>query len=365
MSHNIAISHLSLIMTDDCNFRCNYCPQRKEKVYMSKTMVKKGLTFFYPFLKKDDPVISLYGGEPLLAFSNIKHTVSLFNKLNQKEKKKIQFVLTTNGSLLTEEMLEFFQQQKFMLVLSYDGLAHDAFRKKGSASGLTELIRQIDRYPGIHFATHSVFTPATVESFSASIRQIAEAGSPDILYTLAVNEPWENNALTLLQQQLDKTAHYLADLYHTEKLQPVRGFQLDTEDTPKGTFKCDGARSRMAVAPDGKVWGCFVFHSQLKDRRESDDYTQYSFGSLDEFIKNHETIYPKILKNYLDLRQDCFFTQETEEKHCFMCDHVEECSTCPVSASHLTGMIGSFPPWVCRMSRLESKARELFRLLIN
>jgi uncharacterized protein len=126
------ITNLTFIVTDDCNYNCSYCLQKKEKKTITHETIRAAADFFYPFLNSKHKVyIGFYGGEPLLAFDKIQYAVRLLLEKNKKENKNLEFTMTTNGSLLTGEMLEFFNAHHFALQLSFDGLAQD----KGTCSG--------------------------------------------------------------------------------------------------------------------------------------------------------------------------------------------------------------------------------------
>ncbi|UCH98073.1 MAG: 4Fe-4S cluster-binding domain-containing protein [Candidatus Aminicenantes bacterium] len=74
------ISNLTFIVTDNCNFNCSYCIQKKEKktININKTTIETAVDFFYPFFKDDGKVyIGFYRGEPLLAYEQIKHAIML------------------------------------------------------------------------------------------------------------------------------------------------------------------------------------------------------------------------------------------------------------------------------------------------
>jgi molybdenum cofactor biosynthesis enzyme MoaA len=40
------LKSLCLIVTDDCNFHCDYCYKKKKKVYMTYSTAEKTLLFF-------------------------------------------------------------------------------------------------------------------------------------------------------------------------------------------------------------------------------------------------------------------------------------------------------------------------------
>jgi uncharacterized protein len=354
-------SQLAFIVTDDCNFNCAYCRQIKDSSYMKRSTIDKVVDFFYPFLD-DETYIIFYGGEPLLAFDNIKYAVSLLQEKNRDREKKLKFSLTTNGSLITDEVLHFFDSNHFIVTLSFDGLAQD-LRKPGSMVPIRELIRHIqgNTYSGITFSTNSIFTPGTVSYLTESLKYIVECGVTDLLFDLVQDMPWDETALMTLEKELAGLTDFLVSYYKEKGTIPVNHYRRaqspakSTKNVP--CFTCAAGFQRMAITPEENVWGCYLFHDYLKNREESSDFHTYWFGKLDDYIKNHETLYPLILLNYAALRQDFFFTGD---QHCFLCQEVESCGICPVSAAYATSFIGKLPPWICGMHSIQRKVGKSF-----
>jgi len=325
---------------------------------MELSTIEKAVTFFYPFLKEKTDII-FYGGEPLLAFDAIQHTVSLLNGQNEKNSEKKQFVfsLTTNGSLIDEEMLRYFDRHKFSVMLSFDGLTQDIARKSGSFSPSLKLVRRIKEYPGIEFTINSVFTPETVELLSDSMRFVIEASEvAKLLLSLSTIEPWDREAVDKLEHQLNRLADFLYSYYKKTGAIPIPDFCPPKPGARKG-FVCTAGLTRMAVTPGEDIWGCYLFHDYLMDKKGDDDHGRYYFGKLDDFIENVETVYPRTLSNYKHLRQDCFIA---EEQFCFLCEDVDSCGVCPVNVAYSTHFIGKISPWVCRINRLRKRARDKF-----
>ncbi len=361
------LSAFSFIVTDDCNFDCSYCFQNKEPKYMSPATIEKTTTFFYPFFQEKVDIV-FFGGEPLLAFDAVKHTVSFLEKINKQEKKTFEFSLSTNGSLVTHEMLDYFNRHRFDFQLSFDALTQDTARRPGSLEFTRELIRRIpSSYRDIEFSTNSVAAPGTVSSFSESMRYLVEAGVKNIDYSLSVTTPWEPAALEILETEMERLTDFLITHYRETGAVPVTRFRPpETPETPgntgKKSFMCPGAGDRMAVSPDEDVWGCYAFHDYLKDKEGGDDFLNYSFGKLDDFIQNHKTRYPEILENYSNLRQRRFFS---DNRFCFLCEEKDNCKVCPVRPAYLTSLIGKLPPWICDLNKIEKRAKDRFVKEIN
>lgn len=348
-------ANLTFIITDACNYNCVYCPQKKENLYMNAALIEKAFDFFYPILKKDKCFITFYGGEPLLAFDQIKHTVLYAEKKNVNYEKDIRFSMTTNGSLLNNDRYEFLDQHKFSLMLSFDGLAHEIGRKKQSFDNIVEVIKDIAHYPGIELATNSVFTSDTVEFLSQSLQLAIKLGIKEPKLSLSTVDKWNDASLLKLKEQLTDLKDFLVSHYKETGAIPLSDFKKKDKKT---MFGCAGAKDRLAITPEGKLWGCYLFSDFFKDKTDTQEYQKFFLGRLEDFIENYQAILEKRLTNYQNLFQGSFYTDET---FCFACKEVEECKVCPVNAA-LSGsiLLGKIPLWICKINKLIKAIRGEF-----
>ncbi|MCP4215021.1 MAG: 4Fe-4S cluster-binding domain-containing protein [bacterium] len=373
------LTQLALIVTEDCNLSCSYCFQEKSGKQLEKPYIKKAAEFFFPFLDADSSYIVFYGGEPLLEFDRIKYAVSLFEELNKEKEKNITYSVTTNGSLVTDSMLEFFDRFRFNVMLSFDGPAQEHSRRHSGKAGLEEMTALVGRfrlYKDISFSVNSVFSPETVSYLSESMQYIVSPGLEQATYQLSIIERWEQKHLDTLAAQLKDLKTFLAGHYEKTGRIPISNFR---PPSAPGTSKtplagCGAAANRMAISPGGNLWGCYVFHDYLKNKTGDRDFATYSIGHIDSFIHNHEALMPGILENHSALRQDFYFTgppckenisqagndnpsHETKalgksegSRHCFLCENLADCSPCPVNAAYATSMIGKLPTWLCAVN---------------
>lgn len=352
------LSSLAFIVTDDCNFQCRYCPQSKAPHYMSPQTIAKSIDFFFPYLKKDALII-FYGGEPLLAFPLIQYAVSLFNQKNSQLPPDLAYTLhfsvTTNGSLLTPAMLDFFQVHHFNLILSFDGNTQDYARHDHTALQLSGLIPQILKRTHISLTVNCVIPPDTVDQLYPSLRAIIEFQVPSVMMSPSYIHPWDATTLHTLSIQLEQLSSLLLEHYQIKNVVPLTNFQ--PPNNPQEKHGCSAALDRLAVSPVPDVWGCFLFHPLLKDKTTQSDFNTYCFGTLDFFIENHHTHYPEILLNYQQLKQACFFTPQ---QNCFLCSQVSECAACPADLAHATQSIGLLPTWYCDLALTLRTARKKF-----
>ncbi|MDH4257245.1 MAG: 4Fe-4S cluster-binding domain-containing protein [Candidatus Aminicenantes bacterium] len=345
-------SGFTFIVTEDCNFNCSYCHQIKGKKSIDPSTVEKTLDFFLPFLT-EECYINFYGGEPLLAFDRIKHAVSTIQEKNKRLKKHVQYSMTTNGSLINHKILQFLNQNKFLILLSFDGLAQDVSKKSGSFDHIVSIIKEILKYSDIDLETNSVFTPSTVRYLSQSIQFIIELGVPNLDLSLDKFIPWDSSSLSQLENELSVLREFLHSSYENAESIPLVDFR---QKPKKDIFCCFAGKDRMAITPDGELWGCCLFPDFFKGKKETADYKKYCFGDLDSFVDNHETVYPEILSNFSTLRTDHFFTPEIS---CILCNDLEECGVCPLDTVFSGSITKRVPLWMCEIKKIFRKEKRL------
>jgi len=347
-------SSFTFTVTEECNFNCSYCFQNIGRRYIDISTTEKALDFFFPLLT-EECYVNFYGGEPLLAYDQIRHAVFALEKKNRKLKKNVQFSMTTNGSLINDDILSFLSQHKFLLTVSFDGLAQNISRKSDSFEHIVSIIKEILKYPDIELETNSVFTPETIGYLSQSIRFISELGVPNIDFSLHKVTPWDSSSLSQLQEELTSLRGFLRSFYKREGKIPLVEFR---EEPKKDIFCCFAGRDRMAITPDGKLWGCCLFPDFLRKEEETEKYEKYCFGDLDSFTENFERVYPEILSNISSLRTDHFSTPDTS---CILCEELEECGVCPLDTAFSGSITKRIPPWICDIKKILREEKKIFR----
>ena len=127
--HTSPDKSITLTLTAQCNLHCVYCYEHsKNDSAMSFDIARSILDSEMPECE-GQIYIELFGGEPFLAFDNIKRIYDYVN-LNWPDKQWIMFA-TTNGTLIHDEIQDWLKNHKrFICGLSLDGTKefHDANR---------------------------------------------------------------------------------------------------------------------------------------------------------------------------------------------------------------------------------------------
>ena len=98
--------HLIIMPTMDCNFKCTYCYEAREKGFITDN-VKKGIRSWISSMAKSCNSFSIgwFGGEPLLGFDTIEEINSYAQEICEENNCFFVSNITTNGYLLDSEML--------------------------------------------------------------------------------------------------------------------------------------------------------------------------------------------------------------------------------------------------------------------
>lgn len=107
----------AVILGRECNLDCKYCVQKH--MHKQQAPKKKRIEDIIRYLRDarsksdENMILSFYGGEPLIYYDDMKR---LSNELEG-----FDFLLTTNGLLLTKEKVDFLNETYFDVMVSYDG----------------------------------------------------------------------------------------------------------------------------------------------------------------------------------------------------------------------------------------------------
>ena len=134
-----------------CEHSCHYCQVSrvstdKSRYDMTVETANRSLDLVF---RSPAPEISIefQGGEPFLNFDLIRHVVEEAERRIVVEPRQVQFVITTNLALVTDEILEFCRQHKILISTSLDGPAsiHNTNRPRPGNDSHELTVRGIER----------------------------------------------------------------------------------------------------------------------------------------------------------------------------------------------------------------------------
>jgi sulfatase maturation enzyme AslB (radical SAM superfamily) len=209
------LSQLIIITTHDCNLRCKYCPVSKKKNNIKTEFAKKAIRLFLSLNRhsKDQLVIKFFGGEPFLCFGLIKEVVSCAKKLAGK--KKINFQISTNGTLLDDKTDYLEKHKNISISLSLDGdYSASAVNRRGiSEKAYKNIInnKKITSLKGL--VVNMVIAPGQAASFHDNFLYLQQKGFKKFNFLPAYFVLWKKNQLKELISGFDR----VYDLYKKNK----------------------------------------------------------------------------------------------------------------------------------------------------
>ena len=282
------IISLSIFLGFNCNLNCSYCYQKghhnsHNKVVGSPKMIPE----FFEKLKARNLTgirsITFWGGEPLVFWKTIVEMIPRFEELYPG----VRFAAMTNGTLLTEDKVDFMKAHNFQCNVSCDGFpderGYDLLLLKGPE--LKYLMEQLgDRtlFQATVGKGREDITPALMRfrkmlggevriSFGHPIRAMSK-DDPSMNYCMT---EWETYANSLYENWLKYPENVIVPKLRDVKTRIIHRIQ---ENLTRGA--CGPARGdNLVLGLDGNTYSCHAGSGTPSGTLED-----YESRSMDEFL---------------------------------------------------------------------------------
>jgi uncharacterized protein len=215
--------------------------------------------------------VDFFGGEPLLTADMLKQLVAYGRQLESLWNKHINFTLTTNALLITDEIIDFVKAEDLSVILSLDGRpeTNDRHRILNNGTGTYDLIvpkikKMVDSKPKSYYI-RGTFTKKNLD-FSEDLRHIAELGFDAISLEPAVGE---NNGYSIQTEDLEQVlveyenlTNLLSEYKRAGREIDFFHFNLDMQKGPclaKRLSGCGAGMEYLVVTPNGDIYPCHQF----------------------------------------------------------------------------------------------------------
>ncbi|MCY1528989.1 radical SAM/SPASM domain protein maturase [compost metagenome] len=307
-SINPAYLEVTLMPTEQCNFRCTYCYEDFSIGKMSPKTIAAVKRFMMNRIASLNYLsLQWFGGEPLAA-KGVVYEISEFAKsLCADHGVGFGGMLTTNGYLLdikTAERLFELNQKGYQISLDGAGTIHDSTRKLASGAGTFDriwtnlkAIRDSDLEVSILLRVH--LTPENAQS----VRELAVMLRTEFLHDRRFSvflKPIENlggpNRASISSLSDDERAPRLGELYRI-----LYGDQPSSAASKKENLEiCYASRpNSLVIRADGRVQKCTVLLS--KDHNTvghltHDGRIQLDRGLMSKWMRGYETADLNVLR---------------------------------------------------------------------
>ena len=202
------VKALCLHVAHTCNLNCSYCFASQGKYHgdralMSFEVGKRAFDFLIENSgSRRNLEVDFFGGEPSLNFDVVKQLVEYARSVEKQHGKNFRFTYTTNGMVLTDEMMEFINREMHNVVLSLDGRkeVNDRFRRDYADRGSYETIvpnfqKLVESRNGKGYYVRGTYTHHNVD-FTNDLFHMADLGFTELSMEPVVCAPSDPCALT-------------------------------------------------------------------------------------------------------------------------------------------------------------------------
>ena len=273
------VKALCLNVAHDCNLRCKYCfadegEYHGRRALMSEEVGKAALDFLVKNSGgRKNLEVDFFGGEPLMNWEVVKKLVEYGRSIEKEYDKNFRFTITTNGTLLNDEILEFVNKEMGNIVLSIDGRkeVNDSMRPRAGGQGCYDDI--VPKYQKVAESRHQLryfvrgtFTHANLD-FSEDVKHLAELGFKQISVEPVVASPedwyaFKDEDIPIICEEYDKLAKYYIEKHKEGKGFNFFHFNIDLEGGPcvaKRLSGCGSGCEYLGVTPWGDLYPCHQF----------------------------------------------------------------------------------------------------------
>lgn len=326
-----------LNLTDNCNLACRYCFVQQKPNYMTLQVAKDSVDFIVKnynirtekYGLKDKKGIFFFGGEPTLMFDSI--IVPLMQYIEETYNlDDFDFGITTNGTLLNKERIDFLKKYNISPLLSIDGNAetqnYNRPYKNGIGNSFDAVIKNIpyllENFPTVSF--RSTVYKDTVKNlydnflFAENLGFKSYSCIPDVRSTI-----WDEEDFQELCGQLQKIIYHqieyflkgenpkvdVSGLYDAFKDVILSELYENREkESRKSPWRCGLGTNGCSINYKGDLFSC-----QEQDSRDTNEY--FYIGNIYtgvDFNKHSE-----LLNDYMN-------------NFDIICQIPEECNNCPL-----------------------------------
>lgn len=177
------LTSLVLNLTNKCNMHCSYCYEPDDAKYgalaqsMDWETASASVDFLFERAGANRQVnLIFFGGEVLLNFRLLQRVVAYASECAEKVGKTVDFSITTNGSLLTDGVIDFLQQYRFGITVSIDGPKdiQDKRRRLGKSNGSYDVVAARVERLMMRYTVRPVVARVTVTKGGLEIARIYE-----------------------------------------------------------------------------------------------------------------------------------------------------------------------------------------------
>ena len=315
------LNTMVLNVTNKCNLACTYCYEYgedkivdtkygKQPKFMSEDTAEESVEFLLRESKHQEVAhLTFFGGETLLNFPVLKKTLAYARRRAAEEGKRIEFSLTTNGTLLQPDIIEWLAENQVGVTISIDGPkeVQDGLRVFHNGKGTYDVVLpKIKELLKVH-RTRPIGARVTLTQKNMDVLRIfrhltEEVGFWEVGLAPVTSQDERDYSITpegkdhMLRQFEELAAEWL-DCALRDEHHGFSNVKDTVEEIHKGVSKaygCGAGLGLMGVATDGDVALCHRFAGS----------PEHTIGSVSEGV-DREKQNKFLVDHHIASKTDC------------------------------------------------------------
>lgn len=270
---------ISLAVAQRCNLGCTYCyaqeggfggPNRNMSVDVTLNSVRS----LFRHVKAGERVnLAFMGGEPMINRTAVIQATELAECLGREKNIAVGFSITTNGTLLREEDVGFFETHGFAVTVSLDGVGntHDLLRSfktgRGSYDRILERIRPfLERQRSMQVSARVTLTPRNLE-LKKTLDAFIDMGFHSVGFSPMLSSPtcqdeMHKRDLETMREQMIECGKSFEQNVIAGRRYPFSNMVNAMKELHKGThrpYPCGAGAGYVGVGTEGDLFACHRF----------------------------------------------------------------------------------------------------------
>lgn len=228
------LNSVTMIITNRCNLACDYCFERSKgniDMDVDTALEIVDRTYNKVLMPNQRFTYNLFGGEPMVNWKVVK---AILDHINAKHY-NAQVGITTNMTHMTDEMLDYIDDNDVFILASIDGIKemHDLHRKDHGGNGsfdtvINNMQKMIDRGLAHLLEARMTVTPENAKYMYDGVKMLIDMGVNNICPIAASDLEWNEEALQDYKENYEKTLElYLQILNDTENHRNINIKHID------------------------------------------------------------------------------------------------------------------------------------------
>jgi uncharacterized protein len=209
--------------------------------------------------------ITFTGGEALLRFRDLESIVSHVRKTATEHDIACQFILKTNGTILSPQIVDFLSDGSWRVVVSIDGTptSHDRHRKDKSGRPTQKTVAQniailLER--GVECVASMTVHPDECPKVVSNVHELRQMGLSRIdLGPVYGTVRWSEAQSLQFADSLNEVAMVIRDEVARDSYLEIGPLYRESEHVGNALhdiWGCKAGTSHLAFLPDGSISGC-------------------------------------------------------------------------------------------------------------